>query len=59
MDIRRLNHPDVPKKCAAIKYVAPVIVTVEERILAVYAAGPKDSPQVQILNSRFDELVRS
>ena len=57
LDIRRLNHPDVPKKCSAIKLVAPVIVTVQERILAVYAARPENSPQVQILNSRFDELV--
>ena len=57
LSIQRLNNPEVPRKCASIKLVAPVIVTVEERILAVYAARPKDSPQVQILNSRFDELV--
>jgi len=57
LNIERLKNPDVPAKCSKIKFVAPVIVTVQERILAVYAARPENSPQVQILNSRFDELV--
>ena len=59
LNIQRLKNPDVPAKCAAIKFAAPVIVTVQERILAVYAARPENAPQVQILNSRFDELVPS
>ena len=57
LSIQRLNNPEVPRKCASIKLVATVIVTVEERILEVYVARPKDSPQVQMLNSRFDELL--
>ena len=54
--LNRLQHPEVPKKCTAIKFAEPVAITTEERILAIYSARPENAPQVQIWNSRFDEL---
>jgi len=58
LKIQRLQSPDVPPKCAAIKLADPVLITTQERLLAIYSERPPHAPQVQILTNKFDELIK-
>jgi len=58
LTIERLHHPEVPVKCASIPLAEPVLVTTQERLLAIYSERPEHAPQVQILTNRFDEFIK-
>ena len=47
----------VPKKCTKLKFGQPVLVTTEDRILAIFSAKPPQTPQVQIWQQTFSEII--
>ena len=56
--IERLHHPEVPRKCSVVHLAEPVLVTTQERLLAIYSERPEHAPQVQILTNKFDEFIK-